>query len=186
MAIDDSIYAESKQVLDNAECLHDNATVEQAITTMAGEITAALKNDNPLLLPVMTGGVVLAGKLLPQLNFLLQVDYIHATRYRSSTNGYEISWVKKPEKSLHGRSVLLIDDILDEGVTLAAIVEHCYKEGATRVYTAVLVEKHLDKPKPLEKADFTGLSVPDRYVFGYGMDYKEYHRNVSAIYAVKE
>ncbi|MEQ8427679.1 MAG: hypoxanthine-guanine phosphoribosyltransferase [Gammaproteobacteria bacterium] len=186
MSTEESIYTESKQVLDTAECLHDTAVVEQAITRMANEITQKLQLDNPLLLPVMTGGVVLAGKLIPQLRFPLQVDYIHATRYRSTTSGHDISWLKKPEKSLKGKAVLLIDDILDEGITLAAIVEHCRNEGASAVYTAVLVEKLLDKPKPLEKADFTGLSVPNRYVFGYGMDYKEYHRNVSGIYAVKE
>lgn len=186
MSSEEAIYTESKQILDTAECLHDTAGVEQAITRMADEITQQLQLDNPLLLPVMTGGVVLAGKLIPQLRFPLQVDYIHATRYRSTTSGHDISWLKKPEKSLKGKAVLLIDDILDEGITLAAIVEHCRNEGASAVYTAVLVEKLLDKPKPLEKADFTGLSVPNRYVFGYGMDYKEYHRNVSGIYAVKE
>lgn len=186
MNAEDSVYTESRQVLDTAECLHDTAAVEQAITRMASEITQKLQHDNPVLLSVMTGGVVLAGKLIPQLGFPLQVDYIHATRYRSTTSGHDISWLKKPEKSLKDKAVLLIDDILDEGITLAAIVEHCHNEGASAVYTAVLVEKLLDKTKPLEKADFTGLSVPNRYVFGYGMDYKEYHRNVPGIYAVKE
>ncbi len=180
-----SIFEDSQKALENAELLHSTAEVEQAITRMADEITAKIEKSNPLLLPVMVGGVILAGKLIPQLNFPLQVDYIHATRYRSSTSGSSISWLKKPEKSLEDRTVLLIDDILDEGITLAAIIEYCYEAGAKEVLTAVLAEKKLSIEKPVEKADFTGLVIPDKYVFGYGMDYREYHRNAAGIYAVE-
>lgn len=180
-----AIYKESQKALENAELIHSADEVEQAITRMAIEISEELENSNPLLLPVMVGGVVLAGKLISQLNFPLQVDYIHATRYRSSTSGSTISWLKKPEKSLEDKTILLIDDILDEGITLAAIIEYCHEAGAKEVYTAVLAEKTLDIKKPIEKADFTGLTIPDEYVFGYGMDYREYHRNAAGIYAVK-
>jgi hypoxanthine phosphoribosyltransferase len=180
-----AIFEDSQNTLKNAELLHSANDVENAISRMATEITAELENTNPLLLPVMVGGVILAGKLIPQLNFPLQMDYVHATRYRSSTNGSEISWLKKPEKSLEDKTVLLIDDILDEGITLAAIIEYCYESGAKKVLTAVLTEKKLKIDKPIKKADFTGLEIPDHYVFGYGMDYHEYHRNVAGIYAVK-
>lgn len=180
-----AIFEDSQNVLENAELLYSADEVEQAITRMANEITTELESSNPLALPVMVGGVILAGKLIPQLNFPLQMDYIHATRYRSSTSGSTISWLKKPEKSLKDKSVLLIDDILDEGITLAAIIEYCYEAGAKKVYTAVLAEKKLDIDKPIKKADFTGLVIPDHYVFGYGMDYHEYHRNAAGIYAVK-
>lgn len=177
---------QAQDVLANADLLFNTEQVEQAIETMAVSITEQLQESYPLLLPVMIGGVVLAGKLISQLSFPLQIDYIHATRYRSSTSGSELSWLKKPAQPLQGRTVLLIDDILDEGVTLAAIIEHCYEAGAEQVHTAVLAEKILEKEKPLKNADFTGLTVPDRYVFGYGMDYYEYHRNVAGIYALKE
>ena len=176
----------SQDVLNNAELLFNDKQVEQAINDMARAITSLLQETNPLLLPIMIGGVVLAGKLIPQLNFPLQIDYIHATRYRGETSGDELHWLKKPQQSLKDRTVLLIDDILDEGITLAAIIDHCYAEGAEKVLTAVLAEKELEQDKPLEKADFTGLTVPNRYVFGYGMDYHEYHRNQSGIYALNE
>ncbi|MEM7026862.1 MAG: phosphoribosyltransferase family protein, partial [Pseudomonadota bacterium] len=91
----------------------------------------------------------------------------------------------KPGKSLKEQTVLLIDDILDEGITLAAITEYCKKQGAKKVYTAVLADKQLNKERCINKADFTGVEVPDRYVFGYGMDYEEYHRNINGIYALK-
>ena len=180
-----AIFEDSQNALKNAECLYTTDEVEKAITRMASEISKELNKSNPLVLPVMIGGVILAGKFIPQLNFPLQMDYIHATRYRSSTSGSKITWLKKPEKSLEERTVLLIDDILDEGVTLAAIIEYCYEAGAKKVFTAVLAEKKLDKDKPIKKADFTGLVIPDHYLFGYGMDYQEYHRNAAGIYAVK-
>jgi hypoxanthine phosphoribosyltransferase len=186
MNADEVIFAESQQALDKAECLYDSNEVEQAIARMADEISREIGQLDPLLLPVMIGGVVLAGRLTPLLNFPLQIDYIHATRYRSTTSGYDISWIKKPDKSLQDKTVLLIDDILDEGITLAAIIDYCYGAGAKKVLTAVLAEKELNKQKPLEKADFTGLTVPDRYVFGYGMDYQEYHRNLPGIYALDD
>jgi hypoxanthine phosphoribosyltransferase len=186
MSEQQSLLEDSRQALENAELLYSADDVENAITEMSTAITNELKESNPLMLPVMIGGIVLAGRLIPQLNFPLQIDYIHATRYRGGTSGNELNWLKRPEKSIKDRTVLLIDDILDEGITLAAIIEHCYEVGAEKVLTAVLVEKILDKNKPIKNADFTGLTVPNRYVFGYGMDYHEYHRNAAGIYALKE
>ncbi len=186
MSDQQSILKDSQNALKNAELLFSAEEVEAAIKAMAIAISNNLKESNPLVLPIMIGGLVLAGRLLPQLNFPLQIDYIHATRYRGETSGSELNWLKKPEKSLQDKTILLIDDILDEGITLAAIIEYCYQAGAEQVLTAVLAEKILDKDKPIKNADFTGLTVPNRYVFGYGMDYHEYHRNVAGIYALKE
>jgi len=174
---------QAQKALDDAELLFNKKDVETAITSMALAITTELSNSNPLVLPVMNGGLVLGGKLISELNFPLQIDYIHATRYRGETSGRELHWLKKPE-NLTNRVVLIIDDILDEGITLAAIVKYCYEAGASKVLTAVLAEKILEQDKPIQQADFTGLSVPDRYVFGSGMDYYEYHRNLAGIYAV--
>jgi hypoxanthine phosphoribosyltransferase len=175
---------QAQETLDNAELLFNAEEVESAITAMAKSITAVLSNSNPLVLPIMNGGLVLGGKLIPQLNFPLQIDYIHATRYRGETSGNELHWLKKPEQSLQARTVILIDDILDEGITLAAIIDYCYEVGAKNVLSAVLAEKSLEQDKPIQHADFTGLNVPNRYVFGSGMDYHEYHRNLTGIYAV--
>jgi hypoxanthine phosphoribosyltransferase len=186
MSDQQSLLEDSQDALKNADLLHSADEVENAITEMSMAITNELKESNPLILPIMIGGLVLAGRLIPQLNFPLQIDYIHATRYRGKTSGSELNWLKKPEKSLQNKTILLVDDILDEGITLAAIIEYCHEAGAEKVLTAVLAEKIIDKDKPIDKADFTGLTVPNRYVFGYGMDYHEYHRNSAGIYALKE
>lgn len=178
---------EVDKVWREADCLYDGAQVGAAIDAMAVSITEALKDSNPLLLPLMSGATVIAGKLLPRLDFHLQLDYIHATRYHDKTKGVgDVQWLVKPRHDLRDRTVLVIDDILDEGVTLHQVIEWCKQQGARKVYTAVLVNKQHDRRQPPDLvADFVGLDVPDRYVFGYGMDYKGYLRNAPGIYAVK-
>jgi hypoxanthine phosphoribosyltransferase len=168
-----------------AECLYDRAEVEAALDRLALDISYALAEANPLVITVMQGGLITAGMLLPRLAFPLQVDYLHATRYRGKTSGADLHWIVRPSHALTGRIVLLVDDIHDEGHTLEAIVAACREAGARGVYSAALVNKRHDR-KAAYRADFVGLEVDDRYVFGYGMDYKEYLRNAPGIFAVRE
>ncbi|MEO5702803.1 MAG: hypoxanthine-guanine phosphoribosyltransferase [Gammaproteobacteria bacterium] len=176
---------QAREVYEQADLLYSEHQVEAALTRMAAAISARLSNSNPLVLCVMTGGMVTTGKLLTQLDFPLQVDYIHVTRYRGATLGGELQWVARPACSPQDRVIIVIDDILDEGVTLAAIIDEFRELGAREVYSAVLVDK-LHERKHDVQADFVGLMVEDRYVFGYGMDYHGYLRNAPGIYAVKQ
>ncbi len=175
---------QAAQALQEADCLFTDTQVQTALDNMAQTITTKLENHNPLVLCVMTGGIIPAGHLLTRLNFPLQIDYIHATRYRGETSGSHLQWLVRPTHSIRGREVLIVDDIYDEGVTLSEIVEYCWAEGASEVYIAVLINKLHDHKHPLN-VDFVGLETPDRYLFGYGMDYKDYLRNAPGIYAVK-
>ena len=178
--------AEMNQVMADADCLVPEEQVHAAIDTMASAITDRLKDSNPLLFCVMNGGLILTGQLLPRLKFPVQAEYLHATRYRQETTGGILEWKLQPEADTKGRTVLIVDDILDEGTTLCAIADYCLAHGASEVLTAVLVDKEHDrKARPGLKADFTGLYVEDRFLFGYGMDYKGYWRNAPGIYAVK-
>ncbi len=181
----DSHKKEAERVLSEADLLYSAAEVDAAINTMAQDITRTLSDKNPIVLCLMVGAVIPVGKLLPLLQFPLQLEYVHATRYRGETAGGKIEWIKKPDIDMSGRTVLIVDDILDEGITLASIIEKCQNASAEKIYTAVLADKKIEKQKAIEKADFTGLTVPDRYVFGCGMDYKKYLRNCPGIYAVK-
>lgn len=174
---------QASEVLAQAVCLHDEDQVNDALDRMAREITQVMEKRNPLVLCVMTGGIIPAGHLLTRLHFPLQIDYIHATRYGGNTTGGQLTWLARPKSSLKDRVVLIIDDIHDEGATLAAIVDYCQQDGAQQVYSAVLVNK-VHNRKVGKPADFVGLDVADHYVFGCGMDYKTYHRNLLAIYAV--
>jgi hypoxanthine phosphoribosyltransferase len=172
-------------VKQHARRLHSEEEVEAALDRMAEAITNALADSNPLVLCVINGGIIATGKLLPRLNFLLTLDSIHASRYRNQTSGSDIHWLFKPTTPISGRTVLVVDDILDEGHTLHAIAEWCREQGASAVYTAVLLDKALDYDKPIQP-DFVGLSVANHYLFGYGMDYKGYLRNAAGIYACKD
>lgn len=179
------IINEIKQVEAMADCLHTESDVERAIDAMAKQMNSALQDKNPVILCVMNGGVVIAGKLLTRLTFPFTFDSINASRYLNKTVGNEIQWIQKPTTDLKGRAVLIIDDILDHGITLKAIIEYCQEQGAESIYSAVLVDKKLAIQKPVA-ADFVGLEVEDRYLFGYGMDYKGYLRNAAGIFACKE
>lgn len=176
--------AKAEQVYREADCLYDRKQVEAAIATMAQAISSDLANSNPLVLTVMSGGLVPAGYLLSHLDFPLQIDYIHASRYRGATAGGELEWRVTPRFALEDRHVLIVDDILDEGLTLQAIIDACHNAGAASVRSAVLVRKQHERNIGIE-ADYVGLEVEDRYVFGFGMDYHEYLRNAPGIYAVK-
>jgi hypoxanthine phosphoribosyltransferase len=181
-----SAFEESQTVLVRAERLFTPAEVEAAVDRMAEEINLRLCDENPLLLCVMVGGMVLGGMLLPRLRFPLQVDYLHVTRYHGDTSGSQIRWIKHPDIPLRGRVVLVVDDVLDEGITLAAIVEACEAEGAREILTAVLVDKVRERPEGVARTNFTGIQTVDRYLFGYGMDFKNYLRNADGIYAVSK
>ncbi len=180
------IACKMQEVFDQADCLFSNEQVIAAIDVLAKEINLVLADKNPLIMIVMNGGLVFGGQLLSRLHFPLQVDYLHASRYGDNTQGETLSWHAQPSMDLNNRVVLIIDDILDEGKTLLEIIKYCETQGAKNVMTAVLTEKmHKRKANPNIKADFCGLKLEDRFVFGFGMDYQGYWRNAPGIYAVK-
>ncbi|MDG1024393.1 MAG: hypoxanthine-guanine phosphoribosyltransferase [Gammaproteobacteria bacterium] len=175
-----------EEIAGRSTCLHDEGEVESALDYMAASISAELSSKNPLLICIMHGGLIISGKLATRLDFPLQMDYLHATRYRAETSGKDLQWKVYPSESLRGRHVLLVDDILDVGTTLKLVVEYCRQQGCESVHTAVLLDKHHTRKEPGVVADFVGLEVADYYLFGYGMDYKGYLRNATGIFAIAE
>jgi hypoxanthine phosphoribosyltransferase len=174
---------EAQQLLDHAECIASAEDVQAVLDRLADEIARTLADAFPLVLAVMGGAVVFAGQLLPRLRFPLEFDYLHVTRYRGTTQGGEMEWRVLPGQNVIGRNVLVLDDILDEGETLAAVRDKLLDMGAARVWSAVLTNKDNGLDKPI-RADFVGLDVPNRYVFGCGMDAYGLWRNLPAIYAL--
>jgi hypoxanthine phosphoribosyltransferase len=172
-------------ILNRAELIVGATEIELALDRLASQITDALADRFPVALCVMGGAVVFSGKLLPRLGFPLEFDYLHASRYRDGTRGGEIEWSVLPRKELGGRCILLMDDILDEGHTLAAARLRLLEMGAAEVWIAVLADKDIGVEKPVA-ADFVGLTLPNRYVLGMGMDAYGLWRNLPGIYALKE
>jgi hypoxanthine phosphoribosyltransferase len=171
-------------ILSEADCVVDAAACRAAVERLARDIKADAGADAPLVLAVMGGATVFAGQLLPLLDFPLDFDYIHVSRYGGATTGGHLAWKVEPKETVKGRTVIVLDDILDEGETMHAIRERILELGAKRFIAAVFCEKDLGRAKPI-RADFTGVIVPNRYVFGYGMDVNGLWRNLPAVYAVK-
>ena len=171
-------------MLQQAELIFDTAYIDSAIDKLAQRITERLGDSAPLVLCVMQGGLMFTGKVMPLLPLDAEFDYIHATRYGHNTSGDDLEWLAYPKKLLENRTVLILDDILDEGHTLAAIEQYCRQQGAGEVISAVLLQKKHDRLKPAMRCEYVALEVDDRYVFGYGMDYKGKFRHLNRIYAI--
>jgi len=171
-------------VLEDSDLVASAAEIQAAIDRIAAEIQKRLAEAYPLVLAVMGGAVVFAGQILPKLRFPLDFDYIHASRYGAATRGAAVEWRVSPPPDIRGRSVLVLDDILDGGDTMAAIRARLLELGAREFHCAVLVEKVLQREKPIA-ADFVGLRIADRFVFGCGMDAKGFWRNLPEIRAMR-
>ncbi|MBP7366420.1 MAG: hypoxanthine-guanine phosphoribosyltransferase [Pseudoxanthomonas sp.] len=186
------------EALEQSDLIYDRAAIDAAIAGMAdaiaadyiGQVPANRMGDSfvPVFLTVMHGALPFAGQLALELGARgldLQFDYLHATRYRGSNQGGELVWKHRPATALYGRRVLIADDILDEGHTLAEVRRWCIEQGATDVRIAAMTVKDHDRCVAGIRADYVGLHLPDRYVYGFGMDYHEQGRNLPAIYALK-
>jgi hypoxanthine phosphoribosyltransferase len=176
-----------KDLLQHTDCLHDANAINTALDRVAAEITQTLADSNPVVLCVMIGGLITGGHLSTRLHFPLQMDFVQLSSYKDNLTPGKLHWVVEPKLSLTDRTVLIVDDIFDSGVTINAIREYCLQKGAKAVYTAVMVSKQRERDCPLESyPQFIGVHTPDRYVFGFGLDYQGYWRNAPGIYAMKE
>lgn len=175
----------ARQLLAQSEVIHAADEVQAALQRVAREINEKLAGQHPLVLSVMGGAVVFSGQLLPLLDFPLDFDYLHVSRYGNAQQGGQLHWKVAPRENVRGKVVLVLDDILDEGETMLAIKQRVLELGATAFYSAVFADKEHGRAKPIS-ADFVGLTLPNRFVFGYGMDIHGAWRNLPAIYAVKE
>ncbi|HEX5353440.1 MAG TPA: hypoxanthine-guanine phosphoribosyltransferase [Rhodanobacteraceae bacterium] len=173
-------------VMPRAERLYDRAALDAAIMRMGADIGKTLGGERAVFLTVMNGGMFFTGPLALAIDCDLEFDFVHASRYRGNTVGHNVEWGQRPRAGMAGRTVILVDDILDEGYTLLALRDYCVAQGARRVLMTVLCLKHHDRRVPGLEADFVGVEVPDRYVFGYGLDYFGQGRNLPGIYALPE
>lgn len=175
-----------QEVYEKSICIYSKEEVESALDRMAKEMSDRLGNSDPVFLCILLGGIVPLGNLLPRLDFQLEINYIHLSSYGLKNEIGDLQWKAEPTIDLFGRTVVLIDDILDTGTTLKAATEYCKMKKAKEIYTAVLLDKRKPrKPGGVAEADFKALTVDDLFVFGYGLDYSEYLRNLPGIYAIK-
>lgn len=172
------------QMPEGSQLIANREEVMAAVERLAAKLNEAYADTEVLALVVMNGAMIPASWILTRLKFPVMIDYMHVTRYRGSTEGMELYWIAHPRHELRDRHVLVIDDILDEGPTLGAVLDHCRQAGTLSVRCAVLAEKIHDRRAEGVAADFVGLQVPDKYVFGCGMDYAENLRHLDEIWAL--
>lgn len=177
--------AEARRILAESDLICSEEEVAAAVRRIAADVSARLAGSHPVVLSVMGGAVVFTGQLLTLLRFPIEFDYVHVTRYGDATTGGKLRWIAPPGKEIRGRTVLVLDDILDEGITLAAIRDRVLADGARECLTAVFSDKDIGRQKPIVP-DFVGVRLPNRYVFGFGMDVHGAWRNLPAIYALRE
>ena len=180
-------FTELAAVYHNAEPVLGPGEIEAVLDTMAKALAPRLRDKNPVVLCLVNGGILLTGHLLPRMAYPLTLDYLHITRYNNQLEGGEVAVIAQPKSTLAGRDVLLLDDILDGGLTLSAAVHFCQRAGAERIHTAVLLDKTAARvPGGLPVADVTGCAIENGYVFGFGLDYQGYFRNLPGIYRANE
>jgi hypoxanthine phosphoribosyltransferase len=178
-------YSEAIKVHAQADCIVTGDKIRTAINTMAIAISDEMSTEMPLVVCVLNGGLIPMAQLLLQLRFPLETDYLHATRYGKKTVGTHLSWQARPTRELTNRTILVVDDIFDEGYTLEAICSYLQDSSTKRIYSAALLNKLHDR-KVTYRPDFIGLNVEDRFLYGFGMDYQGYFRNIDGIFAVKD
>ena len=182
-------YTRARALLANAEEIVSADKVQAAVRHVADVLNQRFDKDEagefPLVLGVMGGAVVFTGHLLPQLTFPLEFDYIHVTRYGDLDRGGEVVWKVIPRQDVTGRTIIIVDDILDEGETLAHVKQRLLDMGAAEVILAVFADKELGKVKPVY-ADIVGLTVPNQFVVGFGMDAHGYWRNLPGLWVIRD
>lgn len=175
-------YTVNGKLIADAEELICPADLDAGIARLAADVNERFADQELLVLCVLNGGIVVTGQLLPKLDLKVRLDYLHCSRYVGTSGSSELSWHARPVSSLEGRTVLIVDDIIDRGRTLEAVLEYCREQGAADVSSLVLLSKQTDRAVSI-LPDFVGFEVPDRYVFGFGMDYHGYLRNLGGIFA---
>ncbi len=169
-------------MLSHLELLHDEMEVTAAYERIAREIDRDYHTSNPVVITVLTGGMIPTIEITNRLRIPLELDFLHATRYQGQLSGGEIAWMVSPRIPIEGRNILIIDDILDEGDTLKAIVHFCQERKAANIRSVVLARKN--QPQKIQ-ADYIGFTVPaNRYLVGCGMDYRGHWRHLRAIYTL--
>lgn len=168
-----------------AHCVYDRVALEAMMDQQALSLNQRYASARPLVLCVMTGALVYAGHLLPRLNFTLDLDYVHASRYAEARIGGQLDWIAYPRHSVIGREVLLLDDILDEGLTLHEIAQWLKAEGARSVEIAVLLHKEKPVRQPCTP-HYPSLKTSDQYVYGFGLDVDGLWRNANGVFIAAE
>ncbi len=155
-----------------------NEQIQEKIKELGEHITNIMVDKHDIIVaPILKGGLVFGSHLIPYLNFQFELDYFHTSRYKNNTYGSNLEIIYEP-KNLKGKTLILLDDIYDEGTTLDTLEARSKIRGASKVVKVVLLNKEKNKSNP---PIFSGFKIPDYFVYGFGLDKNGFFRNLPYI-----
>ena len=159
--------------------------IREKVRELGGKITADYKNSNLMLVTVLKGAVGFLADLTRQIDLPAAIDFMVVSSYGSGVKSSGVvKIVKDLDVPLAGKDILIVEDILDSGLTLSYIKELLESRGPRSIRIATLLDKPSRRKVDLQ-ADYIGFSVPDEFVIGYGLDYDEKYRNLPYIGILK-
>jgi hypoxanthine phosphoribosyltransferase len=170
----------------NLEVLITTDQLQTRIREIGAEITRDYAGRRPELICVLKGAMLFMSDLMRTIDLNLSIDFIAVSSYgKGMTTTGEVRIIKDLDEPLEGREIILVEDILDTGLTLSYLVRSFRSRGATSIRIATLLNKP-ERRKVEVNPDYCGFNIPDKFVVGYGLDYDERYRNLPYIGVVKE
>lgn len=171
----------ARSIRDNVETvLVTERQIDEAVNELAAQLTDEVGDRDPLLVGVLIGAFVFMADLVRALDFPLEVDFLNASSYGDGTDPGALEIVSDLTCDVAGRDVVIVDDICDTGQTLRALVLMLRDRGAASVRSCCLLDKPERRTCDFEP-DYVGVSIPDRFVVGYGLDYAGGCRNLPCV-----
>lgn len=166
------------------ELFIEQEVIEQEIKRVAEQINAELEGTNPIFLSVLNGAFMFAGELMKEVSIPSEITFVRLASYRGTTSSERVQEVLGLNESIEGRSVVIVEDIVDSGNTMVSLLRELanYKPKEVRIATLLF------KPAALKQKlhlDYVALEIPNDFIVGYGLDYDGYGRNLKDIYKVK-
>jgi len=163
----------------------DQAQIEQAVITIANRINADLSGKNPLFLIVLNGAFMFAADLLKRINIPCQISFVKLSSYIGTSTTSAVRELIGLDEVLTGRTVVIVEDIIDTGITMGVTIDKLKKLEAAEVHIATLLFKP-DAFRMNYEIDYIGMEIPNDFIVGYGLDYDGYGRNYAEIYKIIE
>jgi hypoxanthine phosphoribosyltransferase len=159
----------------------NKSKVQEQVSSLAEQINIDYKDKSPIFLPILNGSFIFAADLIKQIKVPCKVSFVKISSYAGTTSSGQLKTLIGLEESLFNQDIIIIEDILDTGLTLQKITEELQSLGTKSVEVVALLRKQLAREKLIE-VKYTGFEIENEFVLGYGLDYDGYGRNLEDIY----
>ena len=177
--------AKSNMDQDILKILLSEEEIKARVQEMGDELYDAFQDKNPMFVGVLNGCFIFMADLVRAAQLKSELEFIGVSSYKNSTKSSGVVQITRDlQRDISGRNIIIVEDILDSGNTLAFLKNYLMTKGAASITIATLLDKPARREKPI-KADYVGFVVPDKFVVGYGLDYAQQYRNMPYIGVLK-